>query len=464
MKRIFSLVKGKSVRLLDRSLSGNTFDYRQIIAIILPVLADQGFLTLISLFNTAMISSSGVAAVSAVSIVDSLNIFIVNVFIAIATGGTVIVAQYKGSGQDSMVSKAATQAITLVTSAALLVSIFVLVLHNPTLNLLFGKAEADVLANARIYLIGHCLTYPLLAVYSAITGVLRGIAETRICLFLSIFMNFSYFLMNLIFITWLDMGIVGMVISLLISRIIGMAASLLYLLRFCQEIRFRIADAFKLDFSLARKIMFIGVPFAGEQLFFNGGKLLTQTYIVQFGTLAITANAIGSSLAGVSQIGGAALSIALVTVVGQCLGRGDIADARKYVKSFIIMSMIVLTCTILLILPLFPWLLSLFSPPEEIVPLIYQLTLMSFIAQPILWTFSFLLPSALRAAGDSRFTSISSMLSMWLLRVVLGYVLGVTFGFGLLGVWAAMIIEWGARGAIFTWRYRGDKWYKHKLI
>lgn len=464
MKKVMSQVRTRASLLLDRSLSGNAFDYKQIIAIILPVLADQAFLIIMSLLNTAMISSSGVAAVSAVSMVDALNIFIINVFIAVATGGTVIVAQYKGSGQDGMVSRAASQSLSLVTIVAVSISVLIIILRDPTLTLLFGRAEEEVLANARIFLVGSAITYPLLAVYSAVTGVLRGIADTRICLILSVIMNLINFILNLVFIVWLDMGIIGMVIAQLIARTVGMGTSLFYILRMSQKIKIKLADSFKMDFSIVKRIMFIGLPFAAEQMFFNGGKLLTQTYIVQFGTLSITANAIGGSLSGLSQIGGSSLSIAIVTVVGYCIGRGDIQDARKYIRSFLLLSSLSMVLAALLILPLFPFLVGLFSPPDEIVPLIFQLMLLVLLAQPFLWSISFVLPSALRAAGDSRFTSVTSMLTMWLLRVVLGYVLGVQLGFGLMGVWVAMVIEWGVRGLIFAWRLKGDKWYRHKLI
>jgi len=461
---LFLKWKSGAIRLLDRSLSGNMFDYRQIIAIILPVLADQAFLILISLFNTAMISSSGVAAVSAVSMVDSLNIFIVNVFIALATGGTVIVSQYKGSGRGDVVTRAASQALSTVTVVSSAIAVLVLVFHDPTLNLLFGRADADVLDNARIYLIGNCITYPLLGLYSAITGVLRGIAETRVCLVLSLIMNLTYLGLNVLFIVGFDMGVEGLVISLILAKVLGAAAATVYILKYCPKLRFRIRDVLHVDLTIIKKILFIGLPFAAEQMFFNGGKLLTQTYIVQFGTMAITANAISGSISMLSQIGGAALSIAIVTVVGQCIGRGDIEDARRYVRAFIGLSTITLTVALVLILPLFPLLMALFSPPDEIVPLIFQLTLMLLLAQPLFWSISFILPSALRAAGDSRFTSITSMLTMWLLRVILGYVLGVTLGFGVIGVWAAMITEWLVRGVIFTLRFRGDKWFRHKLV
>jgi len=297
-----------------------------------------------------------------------------------------------------------------------------------------------------------------------VSGVLRGVAETKACLGLSLIMNLTYLGLNIVLITVFDMGIVGLVISMILARILGMAASLTYLLKYNQTLRFKIKNALHFDFSIFKKIMFIGLPFAAEQMFFNGGKLLTQTFIVQLGTLAMTVNAIGGSIAMLFQIGGNALSISIVTIVGQCIGRKNIPDARKFIKSFIGLSTVFFIVAAVIILPLFPVIVSLFSPPEEIVPTIFGLLLVIAIAQPFLWSFSFIMPAALRAAGDSSFTSIASLLSMWLFRILLGYVLGITLQFGIMGVWIAMVAEWGIRGFIFAWRFKGEKWYKHKLI
>lgn len=210
--------------------------------------------------------------------------------------------------------------------------------------------------------------------------------------------------------------------------------------------------------------MIIGIPFAAEQMFFNGGKLLTQTFIVQLGTLAITINAISGSISLVFQIGANALSIAIVTVVGQCIGRRNIEDARKFIKSFLWLSSIIFVIAAVILMPLFPWIVRLFSPPAEIIPEIFTLTVLIAIIQPFLWSISFIMPSALRAAGDSNFTSITAMLTMWLFRVILGYVLGIPLGLGIMGVWIAMVTEWGIRGSVFLWRFRGEKWYSRKLI
>lgn len=457
-------IKNRLHFLLDKNLSGQSMNYKEIVAIFIPIFVDQAFLILMSMLNTAMISSSGVAAVSAVSMVDSLNIFLANVFIAVATGGTVIVAQYKGSGNMQMVAKTAGQAISSVTMISIILSIVLIIFHAPMLDLLFGKAEADVLENAKIYLIGSAITYPLIGIFQAVSGSLRGTGETKPVLALSLFMNLLNVALNFLLITFFDMGIIGLVIATLIARTLGMIASLIYLMKYNETIRFRFKQALHFDFSIQKKIMFIGLPFAAEQLFFNGGKLLTQTFIVQLGTMSLTSYAIANSLNLLYQIGPNALCIAVVTVVGQCIGRRDIEDARKFIKSFLGVSNLFFIIAAIILVPLFPVMMVMFNPPDPIVMTIFIMIVLSAVAQPILWSNSFLLPAALRAAGDSNFTSVTSLFSMWIVRVVLGYVFGITLGFGIIGVWVAMILEWGVRGTVFKIRFKGQKWYEHKLI
>ncbi|MFE9276568.1 MATE family efflux transporter [Paenibacillus glucanolyticus] len=450
--------------LLQRNLSGESMDYRQILALFFPILIDQAFIIGLNLVNTAMISSSGVAAVSAVNMVDSLNIFLINVFVAVATGGTVVVAQYKGSGNALMVSRASAATVTSVAMIALGIALLIIGLHQPVLNLLFGSASPEVLESARIYLIGSSTSFIGIAVVQAVCGALRGIGKTRASLALSLIMNLLYVLLNIVFITLLNMGVMGMTLAVNIARFAGAACALYYLFRVDVTLHIRLRDLFHFPISMLRKIMFIGLPFAAEQMFFNGGKLLTQVFIVSLGTYAIATNAIGSSLAAVFQIPASALSLTIVTVVGQCIGRGNIADARKFIRSFLWLGAFSLALMGLILMPLYRPLVGLFNPPPEIVNDLFVVLLINTLVQVPLWSVSFILPSALRAAGDSKFTSITSMLTMWLFRVILGYIMGIVLGYGILGVWLAMNCEWGVRGAIFLWRFRGKKWYAHKLI
>ncbi|MEK3772040.1 MATE family efflux transporter [Paenibacillus sp. FSL R5-0887] len=454
----------QSVRFLEKYFSGESIDYRQMIALFIPILVDQAFVVGLNLVNTAMISSSGVAAISAVNMIDSLNIFLISVFIAVSTGGTVVVAQYKGSGNDLMVSKATAGATSSVSLMAFAIGMFGILFHNPLLNLLFGAASPEVMENARIYLIGSCISYLGIAVVEAVCGALRGIGRTRASLVLSLIMNLTYVLLNLVFINLLHMGVLGMTISINIARYLGAFCALYYLFRLDNDLHIRIRDLVAVKLSMLKKIMFIGMPFAAEQMFFNGGKILTQIFIVSLGTYALATNAIASSFAGIMQIPGNALSLTIITVVGQCMGSNNVKDARKFIKSFLVASSLSLVVMGLLIMPFFNPLVSMFHPPAEIVGDIFLIVLINTIAQIPLWSISFITPSALRAAGDSKFTSMVSMLTMWLFRVVLGYILGIVLNFGILGVWLAMNCEWGIRGLIFLRRFMGKKWVQHRVI
>lgn len=449
---------------MHKYFSGKVMDYQQIIGLYIPILIDQSFLVGLNLVNIAMISSSGVAAVSAVSMIDSLNIFLISVFVAVSTGGTVVVAQYKGSGNDGMVAKAAASSISLVSSFALGISLLMIVFHTPVLTLLFGTASAEVFAYAKTYLIGSSVSYVGIAIVEAVCGALRGIGKSRTSLKLSLIMNLSYVLLNVICIHFLHMGVHGLIIAVNVSRFLAAFVAILYVVKLDTNFRMRLYDLLHVNIAMMKKILFIGLPFAAEQMFFNGGKIVTQVFIVSLGTHAMATNAIGGTLAGVLQIPAAALSLTTVTVIGQCMGAQNVKDARKFAKSFLWLASFTLFLTALILVPLFNPLVSLFHPPDDILRELFIIVLINAIAQIPLWPISFLLPAALRAAGDSKFTSMTSMLSMWLFRVVLGYVLGIVFHMGIIGVWLAMNIEWGVRGLIFLWRFKGDQWYRHRLI
>ncbi|MFC5648817.1 MATE family efflux transporter [Paenibacillus solisilvae] len=448
----------------DKYLSGESIDYRQIISLFIPILIDQAFLVSLSLVNTAMISSSGVVAVSAVNMIDSLNIFLISVFIAVSTGATIVVAQYKGSGNNLMVSKAASSSVSSVFLFALCISLFVFVFHQPALNILFGSASPELLAKAKVYLIGSSMSYVGIAIVEAVCGAMRGIGKTRASLVLSLLMNLTYVLLNILFINFLHMGVHGMVIAVNVSRYLAAAFAIFFLMKMDTNLHVQIRDMFHLNFPMIKRIMFIGLPIAAEQMFFNGGKIITQMFIVSLGTYAIATNAISSSFASLSQIPSNALALTLITVVGQSMGRRNVDDAKKFTKSFLWLSSFSFILMGLIIIPLFHPLVGLFHPPADIVDDIFTIVLINIIAQIPLWSISFIMPSALRASGDSKFTSIIALLSMWLFRIVLGYILGIVLHFGIIGVWLAMNCEWGVRGTIFLWRFYGKKWYQHRLI
>ncbi len=456
--------RGKLSALIQRNLSGECFSFKSLTVIFLPLLVDQAMVAILNIINSSMVSSSGAEAVSAVNMVDSVNLFMVNFFIAVATGGTVVVAQYMGRYEPKKAGEAAAQAILSCTLCALTIGVLIIVFSEPILNLLFGQAEPKVMENARIYLTGCCISYPAFAVFQAVSGALRGMGDTRSSMMLSIGMNVLVVLFNLVFINGMGLSVLGVTFSLNIARAAAAVAAVVYLLHTKHELQIKPKYFLRFSKSMQKSIMLIGLPSASEQMFFHGGKIITQTFIVSLGTMSMTAYAISMSMTILFQVPGNALNLTIMTVVGQCMGAGNVKEAKKFMHSFIIASLVLSTLVALVMLPFTPLLYQMYSPPDGIAYETFMCLLISVVGVPILWSMAFITPSALRAAGDAKFTSVAAMLSMWIVRVMLGYLLGIVLGYGIIGVVAAMVLEWGVRAVIFTLRKRGTKWYQHKVI
>lgn len=449
---------------LNRQLSSALFTPEAILAVVYPIIVDQSFIIGMAIFNTAMISSAGIAAVSAVNMVEALNLFFISLVIALATGGTVLVAQAKGKRDQQLVHQAAANTIVTVFLVASFFTLGMLIFRQPILSGIFGQSSQAVMANARIYYIGSVLSYPALALVEAACGVLRGVADTKTSFFLSFFMNLAYVLLNIGLIHFLQFGIIGMSLALNLARLGGALVALGYLLKRNQSLGITKNRLLHADWTMVKRVFVIGIPFAAEQLFFNGGKIITQIMIVGLGTFALTANALANSLTLLLEIIPGSLALALVPIVGQSIGAHDVKSVRPFLRIFLWFAS---GSTLLLggvLIVTYPWLIQLFQVPTAVEQTVFGITVMMVVARTLFWPIGFLTPAALRAAGDATYTSLVSLTTMWGVRIVLGYILGIWYGYGLYGVWAAMGIEWGVRGLIFLRRFHSKRWLTKQLL
>jgi len=215
---------------------------------------------------------------------------------------------------------------------------------------------------------------------------------------------------------------------------------------------------------MIKNILGFGIPNGIENGMFQIGRLTVQGLVATFGTAAIAANAIASSISGFMNIPGSAMALAMITVVGQCVGADEYDWAVFYTKK--LLKVAYASMGILGVLLFFTRLpiVKMFNLSAEATAGATQLLGLFSIFAIIFWTPSFVLPNALRAAGDNKFTMMVSMASMWIFRIGFSYVVGQYYNMGLMGVWIAMIIDWVARSAVFVWRFRNDKWKKAKVV
>ena len=447
-----------------KHFTGEGVTSSEVLTILLPVMVDQFFLVSFNFVNTAMISSSGQEAISAVNMVGSLNIFLVQIFGAIALGGTVLMARTYGEKAYQRLGKLCAAIIHSTFFVGLLITILFLLFHHALLERLFGSADDWVMNQARLYFIGILCSYPAHSVIEGINGSLRGIGKTKDSLKNSLVMNGLYLLSNFIFVIVFNKGISGLIISLLISRYLTLIVASLNLYQHQADFNLKRQDILKINVAIDREVIITGIPFAAEYMFFNGGKIIMQMMIVSLGTSYIAANAISVSWVQLAEIIPSALSTALVPIIGQAVGRKSINDIKKMTKSFVGTGIIAFAVVNAIMLPLFPVAMKLFNAPSELVPLIFNIYLITMSMHILFWSTSFILPATLRAVGDGAFTTKVSLSTMWLFRVGIGYIVGIKLGYGLIGLFTVMTLEWALRSVIFLWRFKSGRWQQKMFL
>jgi Na+-driven multidrug efflux pump len=449
--------------LLSRWFSTAQLDYRAVAALLLPVIIGQAFITGFAALSPLLVAPVGVDAISAVSTVEYLNVLLLGIFLAVTTAGCVLVAQYAGRGSRDSVFRAAGGTLWAATLLATAVGGVLLVVQGPLLDALLGPIGEQAVAYGRIYLIGLALSYPAQAVVESSAAVLRGVARTMPALYLTVTVNGGFLVLATVLARGFGLGVTGLAVALVVSRYLT-ACLALWLLHRDPVLGSRRGWFWPFDRTIVLRVAAIGVPFVAEQVFFNGGKLLTQTFVVGMGTAQIAANVVAQSLITVSEIVPQAMCIALVPIVGQLVGAGRSADARRLIRSFMWSSTVVALAVAAAMLTCFPWLLGLYHTPAEVEGDVLAIFLITSAARLLgWWALSYLLPSGLRAAGDTVFTTTVATVTM-IARVALIWVVGVYLGYGVVGVWSVMVAEWAVRSAIFAVRFRGSRWERRSLV
>lgn len=440
------------------------FSNKDLRKLIVPLVIEQLLAVTVGFADTIMVSSVGEAAVSAVSLVDGINILLINIFAALGTGGAVVAAQFIGQGSKEKAKYSAKQLILITAILSLLIMIVVIAFNGTLLHLIFGNVEIDVMKNAEIYFLFSAVSYPFIALYNSGAALFRAVGNSKISMLNSAIMNVINIVLNAVFIYGCQWGVFGAVLATLIARMVACLV-ILYMLSH-KESPLRIDDMnhWHCDYTYIKKILTIGIPSGLENGMFQFGKILVQSLIATFGTYSIAANAVSNNICQMQIIPGTAIGLAMVTVVGQCVGANDYQQAKYYIKKLMLMTYVSMFVLIIFILFLTPMILPFYSLSAQTTNLAYQCIFAHGIIGALIWPLSFTFPNALRAANDAKYTMIVSAVSMWTFRYCLSYVLGQYMNMGLFGVWVAMFVDWAVRCLFFIWRYRSGKWMNRQLV
>lgn len=427
----------------------------------MPLIIEQVLSLTIGLADTIMVSSVGEAAVSGVSLVDMLNVLIFNIFAALSTGGAVVVAQLLGARERERACSAAKQLLTVVALISLVITGLVLLFRTPLLRLLFGSIEDDVMSSSLRYLTISAISFPALALYNAGAALFRAQGNSRVSMMIAGLINIVNIGGNALLIFGFHLGVTGAAAASAFARLVAAVAILLLLRAPEHEVSLSRGGSFKPDGGLIRRILQIGVPNGLENSLFQLGRVLVVSIIALFGTTQIAANAVANNLDAIGVLPGQAINLAMITVVGQCIGAGDAAQARRMVKKLMRLTYQISAAVCIVTILLCPLILRIYNLSPETLALAQLLVTIHNGSAILLWPASFTLTNALRAANDVRYPMVCAIASMMLVRLATGYVLAVQFNLGALGIWIAMVCDWLCRSICFVTRFRGDKWLKN---
>lgn len=444
--------------------SRQMFTNRQLIRLIIPLVIEQGLTVLVGMCDGVMVSSVGEEAISGVSLVDMLNNVVLTLFAALATGGAVVTSQFLGARQQDNARRSVSQLVLMSGSFGLVAMALCLVLGRSLMGLFFGRIEAGVMEAGTLYLRITAMSFPFIALYNAGAAMFRSVGNSRISMKVSVLMNIINVGGNALCIYGLKMGVAGVAIPTLVSRMVAALCILQLARKPGQQLRLDIRDVFRVQSRLMRKILHIGIPSAFENSLFQLGRVVVVSMIALFPTYQTSANAVANNLDSLGVLIGQAMSLAMVTVVGQCIGAGDKDQAVRYIKKLMLWCYVAQGTSNLLILIFLPQLVGFYSSlSQQARELSMLLVRIHVISAMLLWPASFVLPNALRSANDVRFTMLVSIGSMAFFRVFTSWILCVQLGMGAVGVWIAMVADWVCRVGFFVGRMLSGKW-KAKYI
>lgn len=442
---------------------GMIFSRKDINGIFFPVVFETLLNYLIGLMDSVMVASAGNAAVSAVSLVDSISLLFINIFAALANGGAVVCGQLLGMRSRDRAEKAAEQMSVLMLISSVLMAGLLLVFQEQIIRFLFGSAERDVLENCRIYYRIVMKSVPFIALYNAGAAIFRTCGDSSTPLRVSMVMNAVNIGGNALLIYVFKMGVAGVAIPTLISRGLGMVIIMIPLFRIKAPLCISGVIHYRPERQLISSILRIGVPNGVENGMFQFGKIILMSLVSTLSTAAITANAIGNTTGSLHCVVGVAANSAMMAVVSRCAGAKDFRQARWYTRYLIRKTYILQGAAGIVMILTIPFVLRLYGAMEDVARYAVPIMLIHGIAAMVLWPPAFMFNIAMRSAGDSKYAMWIASLSMWLCRVGGAYLLVRFTSLNVVGVWVAWIIDWIFRMCFFIPRYLGSKWEKKAL-
>lgn len=431
---------------------------------IIPLFLEQLLVMCVGMADTIIVSHVGEAAVSGVSLVNQFNTIFIYLFTALSSGGAIIISQYIGRKDREQGGKSASQLLLFSTLFSIVIAGLVLLGNKSLMSLLFGKVEDSVMQACLTYLRISAFSYPALAVYNSGAAIYRSMGRTKATMYISIWSNVINVIGNVLGVFVLHAGVAGVAYPSLIARAFSAVVITILCFQKKNDVSYEMKWLFHWDGRLLKKILGVAVPNGIENGVFQLVKVALSSIVALFGTYEIAANGVAQSIWSMSALAGVSMGPVFITVIGQCMGNQNIEAADYYFRKLMKLTFKMSCVWNLLILFITPLFLQFYALEPETKKLVFSLVFIHNLFNGIAFPFSGALGNGLRAAGDVKYTMVTSVMSTLFVRLLLSYVLGIVCHMGVIGIAIAMVADWLIRAVIFLWRQKSGKWKKFQLI
>ena len=440
------------------------FSNKDLKNLIVPLFLEQLLMALVGIADVFVIGFVGEAAVSGVSLVNSFNTIFLNLFTALASGGAVVISQYIGHKDKEHAGQAASQLLTASVILSVAISVVILLTNASLMRLMFGKVDADVMDACVTYLRISAYSYPALAIYNAGAALYRSFGKTSTTMYISILANIINVIGNCIGVFGLHAGVVGVAVPSLVSRCFSAVVITILCFPAKNPVSYLGSWIMKLDVSLQKKILRIAVPNGVESGVFQLVKVALSSVVALFGTYQIAANGVAQSIWSLAALVCVTMGPVFITVIGQCMGAGDIEQAEMYFWKLTKITLVFAIAWNALIFAITPVFMSFYALEDQTKRLVILLVLIHNIFNAVAFTFADPLGKGLRATGDVKFTTVTSLFTTIGVRLIFSMIFGIWLNLGVIGIAFAMCLDWSVRGIIFWWRFKQGKWKTFKVI
>ena len=445
---------------------GYRFSNKYIITYLLPILFEQLLIASLNIVDTFMISRlpNSDYALAGIANVSRLDTMCKQIFVALAAGGAIFVAQYLGARRREEANRALKHGVYSLFAIAVILAALLEIFKVPILNFLFGKVEERVMEQSLSYYSMTILAYPFMALFNSGTASLRSMGKTKITFYSSVALLSINIALKYVFLFHFNMGVFGAGLSLMIAYAIIGIFLFIRLLSPKNPAHIDKPLNLKLSFPLLGKIYAVALPTGIENGLFQIGALILQTLVASLGTAAINANHLTTTLTPLTHSFAGAFTLGVLPLVSQCMGANSTKEAEFYARYIVRINHIFLALLAAIVIPLSPMLVSIFGYDAETSRTAVICLWIYFGATPFLYPESFAIPGALRGAGDTKYTMVVAISTMFLFRIGFAYLLVYAFDAGVLAIWIAMVSDWVFRTILFKTRFERGKWKNHNLI